>query len=203
MKKYQVLLFCFLVIFLISPKIVNAESVQITTSKTTYSYGDYLSIIIKVPKVTDDKGIMHIIDKDGVKSSAIAIQIIKSTTTITSPNPFDYIMFKEGKYQIEFEYAGQKSVTRFDLVDSGNIVMPLGSDVVVSKWANREVSDYIILKFLSDKNLIKLDSQTVKEDVKIPSWYKTNGLWWSDKKISDSEFVNGLQYLLDREVILV
>jgi hypothetical protein len=144
---------------------------------------------------------MHIIDGNGTKSSAIPIQIKNAVTTITSPNSFDMAIFKEGKYQIEIEYAGQKGATEFELVDAGNIVMPLASNVVVSEWANSTISDYTLLKFLADKNMVNLHGNNLKEGVKIPSWYETNGFWWVDKKISDSEFVNGLQYLLDEEII--
>lgn len=202
MNKCHVLIFCIFIVFLVSPKIVNAESIQITTSKKTYNYGDYLSISINVSKVTNNDGIMHIIDENGTKSSAISVQIKNATTTITSPNPFDAVIFKEGKYQIEIEYAGEKGVTEFELVDAGNIVMPLGSNVVVFQWTSGAISDYAFLKFLADKNAIKLqDGLTAKEGIKIPTWYKTNGFWWTDRKISDSEFVKGLQYLLDRKII--
>lgn len=200
MKKYHILIFCVLIVFLISPKIANAE-VQITPSKKIYSYGDYLSIFINVSEVTGTNAVMHIIDGNGTKSSAIPIQIKNTVTTITSPNSFDIDIFKEGKYQIEIEYAGQKGATEFELVDTGNIVMPLASNVVVSEWANGTISNYTFLKFLADKNMVHLQGNNLKEGVNIPSWYKTNGFWWADKKISDSEFVTGLQYLLDEKII--
>jgi len=199
-KKYKVLIFCVLMIFLVSPNIANAE-IQITSSKKTYSYGDYLSIVITVSEVTGNNAVMHIIDSDGAKSSAIPIQIKNTATTITSPNPFDVSIFKEGKYQIEIEYAGQKGAVEFELVDAGNIVMPLASNVVVSEWTQNTISDYTFLKFLADNNTVNLQDDTILENVKIPTWYKRNGLWWADKKISDSEFVNGLQYLLDEKII--
>ncbi len=197
--KPQVLAFCILVVFLVAPGMANAE-VQITSSKKTYSYGDYLSIIISVSDVTGDDAVMHIIDSDGVKSSAIQIQIKNAVTTITSPSSFDSSIFKEGKYQLQIEYAGQNGTAEFELVDSGNIVMPLASNVVVPEWTHGTISDYTFLKFLTDGKAVSLQS-ALKENVKIPSWYKTNGLWWADKKITDSEFVNGLQYLLDEKII--
>ncbi|HSA98918.1 MAG TPA: hypothetical protein VLF17_07550 [Candidatus Nitrosotenuis sp.] len=199
MSRYQVLLFCAVMAFFVFPN-ASAE-VQITTSKKTYNYGDYLSISINVSPVTGGDAVMHIINKDGTKSSAIPIQIRNATTSITSPNPFDKAIFKEGSYQIEIEYAGQKDIAEFDVVDAGNIVMPLASNVIVPQWASGTVSDFTLLKFLADKDTVNLQGHTLKESIKIPSWYKTNGFWWADKKISDSEFVNGLQYLLDRNVI--
>ncbi|WP_052347696.1 hypothetical protein [Candidatus Nitrosotenuis chungbukensis] len=198
--KYHILMFCVLMICLVSPGIASAE-IQITSSKKTYSYGDYLSIIISVSEVTGDNAIMHIIDSDGVKSTAIQIQIKNAVTTITSPNSFDVSIFKEGEYQIEIEYAGQKGTTVFEIVDSGNTVMPLASNVVVPEWTHGTISDYTFLKFLADSSTISLQGGAILENIKIPPWYKTNGLWWADKKISDAEFVNGLQYLLDERII--
>lgn len=180
----------------------NAE-IQITTSKKTYSFGDYLGILITVSNVTGDDAVMHITDENGTKSSSIPIQIKNKMTNITSPNPFDSAIFEEGKYKIEIDYAGQSSQTEFELVDAGNIVMPFASNIVVPKWSSGMISDYAFLKFLADKNVVSLQGRTPSQDAKIPSWYKTNGLWWADKKISDAEFAGGLQYLLDRGVISI
>lgn len=183
-----------------SPDTASAE-IQITSDKETYSYGDYLSIIITVSDMTGENAIIRIIDSDGVKSSAIPIQIKNTTTTITSPSPFDASIFKEGKYQIEIEYVGQKKTTEFELVDAGNIMMPLASNVVVPEWIHGTISDHTFLKFLADKDTLNLQPSTLKDGIRIPSWYKTNGVWWADRKISDVEFVNGLQYLLDEKII--
>lgn len=190
---------CAVVAFLVLP---NASAdVQITTSKKTYNYGDYLGIFISVSSVTGGDATMHILNEDGTKSSAIPVQIRNAMTNITSPNTFDKSIFKEGRYQIEIEYAGQRNSTGFEIVDAGNIVLPFASDVVVSKWAGNTISDYIFMKFLADNHAVNVQGHTLKEGTKIPSWYKTNGLWWMDKKITDAEFVNGLQYLLDKSII--
>lgn len=199
MNRYWAMVFCAVVAFLVLPS-ASAE-VQITTSKKTYNYGDYLGISITVSQVTGGDATMHIINEDGTKSSAIPIQIRDSTTNITSPNPFDKEIFKEGKYQIEIEYAGQKGSTEFEIVDAGNTVLPFASSTIVPQWASSAISDYVFLKFLADNGMVNLQGHTLKESTKIPSWYKTNGFWWADKKISDSEFVSGLQYLLDRNII--
>ncbi len=199
MSRYWVLMFCVMAVFLVLPN-ASAE-VQITTSKKTYTYGDYLGISITVSSVTGGDATMHIVNEDGTRSSAIPVQIKGATTNITSPNPFDKEIFKEGKYQIEIEYAGQKGSTGFEIADAGNTVLPFASSVVVPQWASSTISDYVFLKFLADNKMVNLQGHALKESTKIPSWYKTNGFWWADRKISDSEFVSGLQYLLDRNII--
>ncbi len=201
MKRFA---FVFLVGVLFSTQVFADESIQISTSQQTYYYGDYLSVTIQVSEVTGSDGVLYIIDSDGTKSSAIPLKIRDMTTTIVAQSPFDPLLFKEGKYQIQLDYDGTKTFIEFDLVDAGNIVMPYGSNVVVPQWAFGTVSDYNFLKFLADRNVISLPTgQTLKESVKIPAWYKTNATWWSEKKISDDEFLDGLQYLLNKKIIAV
>jgi hypothetical protein len=37
----------------------------------------------------------------------------------------------------------------------------------------------------------------------IPSWLKTNASWWADNRISDDDFVKGLQYLVNAGIVQV
>jgi len=46
----------------------------------------------------------------------------------------------------------------------------------------------------------EVSSETSDE---IPSWIKFNAGWWADGQITDSEFVDGLQYLISSQVISV
>ena len=41
------------------------------------------------------------------------------------------------------------------------------------------------------------------QDSSIPSWIRTNAGWWSTSKISDNEFVGGLEYLIQNDIIKV
>ncbi len=42
-----------------------------------------------------------------------------------------------------------------------------------------------------------------EENLTPPMWLKTPALWWSEDKISDQEFVNSLQYLLDNRILFI
>ncbi|MDE2588374.1 MAG: hypothetical protein KGL95_01740 [Patescibacteria group bacterium] len=46
------------------------------------------------------------------------------------------------------------------------------------------------------------NSSSIKEST-IPSWVKNNAGWWADGKISDNEFVKGIQYLIGEDIINV
>jgi len=45
----------------------------------------------------------------------------------------------------------------------------------------------------------------VKESTltKIPLWFKNNAGWWADGKISDMDFVSGLQYLINKKIFQI
>jgi hypothetical protein len=191
-----------LLLIVVSFPLASAQSVFVQTGKATYNYGDYLSVTISVSSVTGKNAILHIIDSEGIKSSGIPVQITKQNTTITTPVPFNSELFREGKYQIQVEYDGIKTSAPFLLVDIGNIVMPFGSNVIVPQWLDGAISDSMFFKFLVEKETVKIPvGQKLEEKTEIPDWYKTNGKWWSERKISDSEFVRGLQYLVNQKII--
>ena len=35
----------------------------------------------------------------------------------------------------------------------------------------------------------------------IPDWIKNNAKWWSDGQITQDEFIQGIQYLIEREIL--
>jgi hypothetical protein len=57
-------------------------------------------------------------------------------------------------------------------------------------------NDIIIVSVSSEPN-------SNEEKKTIPSWIKTNSKWWSEGKISDGEFVKGLEYLIKVGVIRI
>jgi hypothetical protein len=40
-------------------------------------------------------------------------------------------------------------------------------------------------------------------EIGIPDWIKTNAGWWADGQIPDSAFIDGIEYLIKQEVIVV
>jgi hypothetical protein len=191
-----------LLLGVVSFHLAYAQSISVQTNKPIYNYGDYLSVTISVSSVSGKNAIMHIIDSEGIKSSAIPIQITKQNTTITTPVPFNVELFREGRYQIQVEYDGVRSSAPFQIIDAGNVVMPFGSNIIIPQWLDGAITDSMLFKFLVEKNTIKLpEGQKLEQKTQIPYWYKINGKWWSEGKISDSEFINGLQYLVNQKII--
>ena len=58
----------------------------------------------------------------------------------------------------------------------------------------------MFLKFLAEKEMINTP-QKLTDKTDIPDWYKTNAKWWAERKITDSEFIRGLQYLVEQKIV--
>jgi len=37
----------------------------------------------------------------------------------------------------------------------------------------------------------------------VPDWIKNNAGWWSSEQITDSEFINGIEHLIDKNIIII
>lgn len=44
---------------------------------------------------------------------------------------------------------------------------------------------------------------TVRSDTRIPDWVKNNADWWASGKLSDSDFTNGIEYLIENDIIVI
>src|SRR6267143_8760 len=52
------------------------------------------------------------------------------------------------------------------------------------------------LKILSENNYVKITKSG--SATQVPMWFKNNACWWSNSKISDSDFLSGIQFLIDK-----
>ena len=184
-------------------------TVSIFTEKEIYSYGDFLTFTIEVSEITGELAILHIIDESGKSSSDIPIPITESKTVIPSPFAFESSVYPLGMYTLEIQYSGSSSMTEFELIDSGKIVIPLWIKELSKYWFSGAISDVEFaqgIEFLIKERIIVIpqtQSQETSGEVKIPEWVKTSTGWWIDRKISDKEFASSLEYLIKKGIILV
>src|SRR5690349_11088128 len=50
---------------------------------------------------------------------------------------------------------------------------------------------------------VSLFSTNSLADLQIPTWVKNNARWWSEGQIGDNDFVKGIQYLIQSEIIKI
>lgn len=56
---------------------------------------------------------------------------------------------------------------------------------------------------LGDPDYYKYIETPVKESQKLPSWLKTNAKWWSAGSISNSDFLEGIKYMIKEDIVKI
>jgi len=79
-------------------------------------------------------------------------------------------------------------------------------------WADDKINDFTFAQgigFLIKNKIIQIhDLPTtpdgeiaIENDIVIPSWIKNNAGWWANNKISDSDFLSGIKFLVETNII--
>jgi hypothetical protein len=79
-------------------------------------------------------------------------------------------------------------------------------------WADDQIDDFTFaqgIAFLTKNKIIQISDLPVTadgeiiidEDIVIPSWIKNNAGWWASDDISDSDFLHGIKYLVESNII--
>jgi len=53
------------------------------------------------------------------------------------------------------------------------------------------------------RKIEKINLDSSKIELNIQDWVKNNARWWAEGKISDMDFVNGIQFLIKNGIIKV
>jgi hypothetical protein len=79
-------------------------------------------------------------------------------------------------------------------------------------WADDKIDDFTFAQgigFLIKSKIIEIhdlpttsDGEiSIENDISIPSWIKNNAEWWADNSISDSDFLHGIKFLVETNII--
>lgn len=182
-------------------------SLEISTSKSVYEYGDLLSITFHVSELTGKQITLHIVDSSGNSSSPIQIPIDSTNYTQVFPVPFNRAIFSPGTYSINAEYDDTKANTTFSIKDTGKISIPSELKTIVNLWQKGTVNDSDYANFIRELiNLKILNVQNYDNEtnlIHIPKWFKHNPYWWADGLISDNDLGTSIQYLIQKGIMVV
>src|SRR3989338_8515427 len=160
-KTRQCLLIVVLVIFSVAllPSVYATSTVEILMEKTTFRYCEKLFYTIQVSEITVEPAIIYIRDQTGKSSSAIPIPISNLQNPIPSMIPFEAEIFPVGKYFIDVDYANATDSAEFDLIDSGNVCIPILIKQVASSWVDDKMADGFFIDAINkfvDKDIISI-----------------------------------------------
>lgn len=182
-----------------------AEPLIVHLDKQVYHHGDHIAITITVQHVTGDNAIMYIRDSQNVTSSPIPIPISDNDTVWLAPFPFEREVFAENTYHVDVIYGDLFANTSFQIVDIGNVVVPVWVKQVAYLWMNGEASTPHYIDALENlQNLGILYIRNTDDDDAnpfIPLWLTDITAWWLGGLVSDDEYVTMIQYLADNGII--
>jgi hypothetical protein len=114
-------------------------------------------------------------------------------------------------------------ILSFSLIGSGILVpnssaqdaqIPGWVKNVAGWWGSGIVSENEFvsgIEYLINNNIILLDFVPCNDKIQsqygdtksVPDWIKNNANWWSENLIDDTDFINGLQYLIEYKIIKI
>ena len=198
---------CTICFTVFSPTAYAEPAVSIIMEKTTYQYCEKLFYIIEVSEITGEPAIIHIRDEIGGGSSAIPFPIKGLQNIVSAPFAFEREQFVPGKYFIDVEYNELTKTAEFNIIDSDNICIPGSVKQFMMGWVNGEIPDGYLVDALQknvNSKLISIPFEVNEENILkiiIPNWVKNVGILWIEEMISDKDFAQMFNYLMDKKII--
>ena len=123
--------------------------------------------------------------------------------------------WKAGTYEVSATYdekdLGKVSfiVNNLELNES-EIKIPQWIKTNAGWWATNQIADNDFVKgieYLIKEEILKVPQTTQEESEtesqQIPSWLRNNAGWWAEGAISNEEFVKGIQFLIQKNIVKI
>ena len=204
MRQYLLLILATTIIFSGNAFAQYTPDLEILISSSNYNYGDKLDYRIIVSEVTGEDAVIFITNSIGNKSQLLTLPISQEESRIIAPFAFDSVVWSEGEYELEVQYSGAMSTTKFTIENDGTIGIPYWIKDISKIWTNGQMNDTEFAKsiqFLIDQDIIF--NSKAGQELQIPEWFKFTTSWWTNNQIPDTIYGNALQFLIDERIIVI
>ncbi len=166
----------------LSLSIAYGDQIAASPDKSLYQFGETIKISGSVNAVENEFVTLLIVNPDGF--------LAKVDQFLPSPNGDFFRSYQangplwkiEGSYTLTLAYQGIKTETSFVVVKS----QTTSSDS--SKPSSSQITE---------------PPKTAVAALKVPSWIKNNAAWWASGQINDSEFLIGIEYMINENIIVI
>jgi len=106
-----------------------------------------------------------------------------------------------------FSILGVQQLEYSELIDSDNICIPQAIKQFLIEWLNEKMSDGYLIDAIQkyvDVKLIEIPFEVNEHninDIDIPDWVKNIAYWWIQGGVSDKEFAEVINYLVNQNII--
>ncbi len=135
---------------------------------------------------------------------------------IVDPNGYfsdvDLTVNKVGavKYEVNFDITFAKPMEKSDIIlRAWDFGLSSADTAIEDAWEVVEPSDLVkqvetpVTDLLAEE-VIETEPSVIESEMgpkKIPVWIKNNANWWAEGQIRDSDFIAGVEYLIEQEII--
>lgn len=120
-----------------------------------------------------------------------------------------------GAYEVSATYD-EKDLGKVSFIlnnlegNDSEIQIPLWVKTNAGWWASNQIADNDFVKgleYLINAEILKIPQTTQEESetepTQIPSWLRKNAAWWSEGLLSNEEFVKGIQFLIQKNIVKI
>jgi hypothetical protein len=111
----------------------------------------------------------------------------------------------EASSEVVFTYKNQQrdAIIAWDKTKQYQEVIDKQTGIVLFAKHNDRIKKTQWSAELTDTNAFSKEVKIQYEGMRIPTWFKDPVKWWSEGKISDSEYVNNISYLLKNKIMQI
>ncbi len=163
------------------------------------------------------------VNANGIGSDSNFIYATPAPSLITSnkaPSPINTLKISPGDSQVKLTWSTPNNngfpITGYKIIQShlgsnSFITIPKSDttpEAIITGLANNVSYQFKVVAINSEgtskeSNVVSATPKPVIEKLSLPSWIKVTAGWWSEGKISDSEYVQSIEYLINQGIIRI
>lgn len=184
------------------PNLVFADSILVENFEVEYEidFGNVKSMTL------DPDFLELIVNIESTDDGILQISIPRSLLDANFEQEDDtFIIFADG-FPTEYIEITDREETRTILIPfffGDSEIEIIGTTVL-----DEEIGDFVSESEVGNDESDILDdflNEIIEEEtiIEIPSWIKNNARWWADNQIDDATFVQGIQYLIQNDIMTI
>ena len=198
---------------------VRTNDGKVTLNQRTFRFGQPVKVILIDPDLNQKHDRIDVYLTSNNQNSANVDTVIDQGGNLLLEIKIKDIRYK--RCTINGVETGGLASTGFTLVETGpatgifegifrmptQICNSAGTSLISTAGGSIEIKYHDALDSSGKPNIFgltftKTTSSAPRVDEKVPDWIKTNVRAWVDKKTSDDTFLNGIQYLINENLIM-
>jgi len=152
--------------------------------------------------------IQYLIENQIIEINAEKIQDLPDITTTYTLPAERQVELAQLAGSFEEKHTGPLTLTVVQPNNLEEVITTISRDgkfsATMELKSNSQIGIYKVFAEIKGEQIL-LSAFEVKDrnSNKVPLWIKNNALWWSENKITDMDFTNGIEFLVENKIIIL